>query len=173
MLKTTGHGLEALICSNFTTENLRQCRPLLIVFHGDGAPAVLALAGIAIMRRAEDRGVAHRLGIAAGSGRIHKTCADHERRCLRLGQIDERAFLLPVAVEHAGNNDDGTQHAGSVIGINRLRTDGRIGNAGMIPQVSESRERRNVHADGRIMALRPGGAETRHAQVDNVGLDLA
>jgi hypothetical protein len=42
----------------------------------------------------------------------------------------------------------------------------------MIPQISETRERRDVHAHRGKMALGPGGAKSRHAQIDNIRLYL-
>ena len=77
------------------------------------------------------------------------------------------------SVQYSGDNEDRRHHTGNIIWKHRLGADRGGGAAGMIPQISEARERSNVHPERREMAFWTGSPEPRHAQIDDVRVDLA
>src|SRR5262245_39711985 len=148
MLEPVAGGPKPSVLNQSVTDNLRQCGPLLFVFGRDHAPAVFAFTWIAIMRRGAWSRIANGLRIFAARRRFHQIRPDHECRCFRLRQVDERALLLAVAIEHPGYDDDRAQDSRHVVRENRLRTDRRVGDARMIPEVRESGERGDVYTYG-------------------------
>ena len=118
-------------CADSPPTNLGQRRPLLLRFPRRSRTSDLRLctdSNHAAPRQSD--------ALPIGSGflprrrRFHQIGADHERRRFGLRQVDERALLLPIAMKHAGNNNDRAQHAGNIIRKNRLRADRRIGTPG-------------------------------------------
>ena len=160
--------LKARVGGKLRPDNLRQGGPLFLVLRGDYTPAVVAFARVTIVRRGGRGSIAHRLRIDSGRCRLHQIRADHKRRCLGLRQVDERAFLLTVPMQHAGNNNNRAQRSRNIIGKYRLRTDGRVGDARVVPHVGKTGKRSNIDADRREMSLGAGGAKTGHAQIDDI-----
>ena len=138
---------------------------------GDGAPAVIALAGVGAVRRSAGMSVAAAFGLAPHHGPFHHRRGEEVQRGFKLRHVDVLAAPGAAAVVQRG--DDGgngeTRHdevrVGAVrIGRRPVRPAGQAGHAA---------ERRQHRAETRLPRVRAAAAQHRSAEQDDVGLDGA
>src|SRR5262247_3133001 len=153
--------------------DLAESLPFFLSLNRDHAPAVVAFAPIAAMRRGPTTEIPLRLGLAGVDEAFQIRGPDHGSGGFGLREINVLALARARAVVERRQNRERTERRSDVIRKGRLGARARALYAWIPPEISHAGIREQDRTEAQVLAPRSGVTERLKAGHDDVGAQRA